>query len=334
LLHAQFLLWTKLHPSGDHSVVSPLFQQASNNILSILQEAKSKAAAQSMLSDRFSAQTYKRPQEKELSAAVIKASASKLGAFVNEVMTVEEARTLPNTITLTSSLPEEKMYADLMPRPKKTIDGSAGGFAKRCGGIIAAKISAIKTVDDLVEYARKHPKSAVMVQASSLSEAFLVRTDLNEDVRKVPHFWGYHTTSCQPKMANVTDIVPIYEYIPEFANCVFILKDTPIKPTGNVCFPAFLKVQYERELREVFEALNRTAPLKWMNPGPSGQYATGGGLTGANKEGRLNKPLVATVDGVRLELQSLMTTCLSCHRLLKRTDALPVSGVHITCSPP
>jgi hypothetical protein len=332
LLHAQFLLWTKIHPSGDHSVVSPLFQQASNNIMSILQEAKSKAAAKAMLSDRFSPKTYKRPQQKELSAAVVRASAAKLGAFTNEVMTVEEVRTLPNTVTLTTSTPEERMYADLMPKPKKVVDDSAGGFAKRCGGALASKISAIKTVDDLVEYARKHPASTVMVQASTLSEAFIVRTDLNEDVRNVPHFWGYHTTTCKPKMANVTDIVPIYEYIPEFANCVFVLKDTPIKPTGNVCFPAFLRVKYERELREVFEALNRTSTLKWMAPGPSGQYATGGGLTAANKEGKLKNPLVATVDGVRLELRSVMTTCSSCHRLLKQTDALPGSNTHITCT--
>ena len=111
LLHAQFLLWTDVSALCGGGVVSLQFQQASKNLLSIMQTATSVEAATAMLTERFAPTVYQRAVAKPLSVAAIRQTASQLGEFHTWLMPVEELRALPACVTVARPSVYDKLLA-------------------------------------------------------------------------------------------------------------------------------------------------------------------------------------------------------------------------------
>lgn len=323
LLHAQFLLWTNISgvaSGGD--AVSPLFQQASKNLVSILQVATSKEAATALLTDRFAPTVYQRPTEKQLSGAIICRTAAQLGEFFNWLMTRAELRAMAACVTLSSPSAYEKLMAVKKIGNEKA--GGAGAFARRCG-VDGLRVDDISTVDDVVEFLRKHPRT--VVEVLGMSTAYVVGTSLAPQFRSVPHFWAFAGHRHHDVWVQVLDLLPIYEYVPGHHSIICTTTSPSPSAIGNVCFPEFLHTAYRKECGQVFEALNRTLKLE-MRAGAEGPYAYGVGASVKNRDADIIRPVTFRLNGSEVTVTKMFQPCDVCGQCVKRSLG---ASVHASC---
>ena len=307
---AQYLCWVGLHPDAHEAVVCPAYHQANTNVLDMLASANSEAAMVAMLSDRFDPTKYRRPDTTvPVSASAVAAAITKLGDFVNTVMTHADLEAMEHCVTLRAKPVEEAAAASASPDGSLAAFGrmftnAAGGkksaantFATRC----AATVPALTTMTELITYLREHPHSTVTMKSAAGHACYAVKTTLDPAVLKVPHMWAFTQTLIACAGTKVTHILPMFQYISGYSNALFVLEGERPTLRGNCCFPEFLSYEHERELRRPFEMLNTTTNVH-MPPGP---MAYGVGVSATNRDGKLFAPIALCIDGTSVTIDRI-----------------------------
>jgi len=298
---ARILLWTSLSPDGLHNAVSPVFQQAYNNVLPVLGNAHNKKALISILTIRLSPTNYQRPsQTKELTLGAIQNAEKVLGDFSNRVMTQEEATRLPHAITLLSTTSSSlQAFQNMRHQSVKLPLKTAYGFANRSGNA-----ASFTRLSELLDFLREHPDHRLFIKVTSTAPAYVAHTTLRPELLSVPHFWAYMTDPTfwsrmvEKEYEEVSVIVPLYKYT-TYKNIIFLLRHLRQIPSfKNCCFPEFLSLQHRRTCRDAFERLNKEMPIS-LSDHP---MAVGCGLSVINAAGDLHRPLHLRLDDQDLVL--------------------------------
>jgi len=298
-----------------HGTVAMLFQTASNNIVGLLEDAKSEAAMTAMCEERLNPLNYLRPKA-AASAGQIEEAIKYLGDFTNTVLTGSRAKELiPEIVchgqSMTQPDPASSMSGFSAQLAKAQAAKAVGtpSFASRCGKTSSdVDIKTINSVGKFVEFARGHPESVVEISLDSGDVAYAAETTLSLDILAHRHLWAFLQGWDKSKFgltgpyARVAMTIPMYEYIVGYKNCLFVIEG--IKPTcrlGNCCFPELLSSQYQRVCRTAFEGLNRTTQIVV----PDGQLMMGIGSSVSDAYGKLQRPVKLRIDGIPVTLLTL-----------------------------
>lgn len=324
LLSAEILLWTSLSPDGldCQNTVSPVIQQAHNNVLPVMSYARNKTALINLLNHRLSPDQYQRrtaaPSEGQINNAI-----RGLGDFTNAVMTITEARDISHSIvTGMDPIPSEPVssmtaFASMMKFVKASrIDSSEPTTQKRDPSSLAGRCGNeldIKGIHDLLAYVRANPTKKIYLDTTTttkMESVYIAKTTLSNDKLCVPYLWAFlrdSTTkklSFSPAMAEVALILPQFEDpgCPH-RNIIFLLKNCTQKPVdvGNCCFPEFLSVACRRVCGSAFEEMNKQIRL----PLPDKDSAIGRGTSVINATGQLMYEVRVQVEGKVFTLTNL-----------------------------
>jgi hypothetical protein len=219
------------------------YHQANSNILSLLQDADSEESMIKLIKDRMDPHNYRRRDPGAiLSEGNIANAIKHLGDFENTVMSLEDVKSIPDTIFIdrtccsSSKSAFEKMMAD---NKKKS------SFASKCSGL---KIKSIESVSDLYKYIIDNPKSHVSIKKKGLVPIYLAKTSIDPEKLCVPHMWAFaRCISVKDGWCEVKCIVPMHKYISSHKNIAFILgSESVVDKSGitNCCFPSFLNTAY------------------------------------------------------------------------------------------
>lgn len=291
---AEMIMWTNISPDNKNNAVSPVIQQAKNNLIEALSVAHNRQALISLLTERLSPDKYQRPSTtKVLSTGSIMNAIKTLGDFKNTIMTRDEASQLPHAIQLSSASTSMSGFKKMLKKNKKN---SPSSFAERCG---------ISSFSSLISYLQANPNTKLEIQTTNMVPAYVANTTLDPSYLSVPHMWSFLNHS-QPfsfgmkEYEEVCIIVPMYQYIKSHRNILFVLSGDYKNPRGNCCFPEFLSVQHRRTCRDAFERLNKNTSINVpANP------AFGVGTSLVNDAGDLYKPIYCRIDGVACVIKTL-----------------------------
>jgi len=299
-----------------HGTTCTSFHQANNNVVDLMQTAKSEKGMITQLAERLDPTKYLR-RVKEISDKQIDQTMNILGDFEHRMMTHEKVATLPSVVVLT-----EKKISSLsaFEKMKKSASGGGGGggFAARCGkSNLTDTTTKIKTVEELCAFLRVHPDTVLEIQVENASPLKLVDSTLigktdDEGVPllKVPIVWGFsHSSVLQVyKLAGyqkVSHVLPMWgSEFGKYQNVYFGIRGIKV-PSANfpgVCtVPDFLSDKYLRVLGPTFEKLHNTMEMVI----PDGSLAYGIGSSASDRDHTLRKMLNLKVDGVPLLLTKL-----------------------------
>ncbi len=280
--------------------VCTFYHQANDNILGLLEDAKTEKAMRRMVEKRLNPNDYQRPTSKP-SDGDIENAMKILGDFTNSLMTTDEVEALPHTVKINGK-PQLISSMAAFAAMKKTKKSGPGGFAARVGkDTESIVIDNIVTLTDLVLYFRENPDTDLEVQTTTLKPIYIALTSLL-DVCRYPHLWAFMNKRSSTYIGlggwkSVSAMVPIYEYAPNHQNFMFICKGAhPGKKMTNCCFPEFLAMEHRRTCRKAFEELNKTMPLVIPTNGP---YALGVGTSGKSENGKLTMSVILKINGIK-----------------------------------
>lgn len=307
-----------------HGTTCTSFHQANNNVVDLMQTAKSEEAMIKLLTERLDPTKYlRRDETKVLSDKQIDQTMKILGDFEHRMMTHEKVATFPRVVVLT----EKKISSSLSAFEKMKLEKSAsasgggggggGGFAARCGkSNLTTTITKIKTVEELCDFLRVHPDTVLEIQVESgypvkLVDSTLIGKTDDEGVPllKVPFVWGFSRNSALQvyKLAGyqkVSHVLPMWDISSEYKkyqNVYFGIKVPSVDFPGVCTFPEFLSDKYLRVLGPTFEKLCNTMEMVI----PEGSLAYGIGNSASDRDHTLMKMLNLKVDGVPLLLTKL-----------------------------
>lgn len=290
---AEMILWTKISPDDRHNAVSPVIQQAKNNLMDAMNVAYNREGLISLLTDRLRPDKYQRPSTtKPLSMGSIMNAVHILGSFENKIMSHDEAAALPHAIRLSSSNDSMTGFKAMLAANKKP---SVADFGSRCD---VTDINTITSLTALLNYVVRHPTTRLQIRTSNLNPIYVAKTTLHPDMLSVPHFWAFMNGK-KPSIYGMKDyedvrvIVPLFKYT-TYKSILFIVDhvELPKNMSGtNCCFPEFLSVQHRRTCRDAFERLNTTVPIGVSHP-----PAFGVGVSCTNTFGDLNRPITLYIN--------------------------------------
>jgi hypothetical protein len=312
-----------------HGTTCTSFHQANNNVIDLMQTAKSEEAMIKLLTERLDPTKYlRRDETKVLSDKQIDQTMKILGDFEHRMMTHDKLATLPRVVVLTEKKTSSSLSAFEKMKLEKSAGGGAsasasasasggGGFAARCGkSNLTTTITKIKTVEQLCDFLRVHPDTELEIQVESgypvkLVDSTLIGKTDDEGVPllKVPFVWGFSSNSILQvyKLAGyqkVSHVLPMWDISSEYKkyqNVYFGIKVSYVDFPGVCTFPEFLSDKYLRVLGPAFEKLHNTMEMIL----PEGPLAYGIGNTASDRDHTLMKPLNLKVDGVPLKLTKL-----------------------------
>jgi len=249
------------------------FHQANENILSLLQNARTEKTMTKLIEDRLNPYNYRRRDPSaNLTAGNIENAMKHLGDFENTIMTHEEVSKLPYSISLISKNCGsmnifEEMKSSLKPK---------GSFASRCSNI---DIKNIETFEELYSYLEKNPNKEVYINSNGMHPLYVAKTTLDKEKLKFPHMWAFsRSIKISSGWVKVKYIIPMYKYIESHKNIAFILEPENVLTKSeirNCCFPEFLTSAYARTCDKAFERLNILKNITI----PSGNTAIGVGTS-------------------------------------------------------
>ncbi len=298
-----------------NGTVALLFETANNNIIELLEKAKSETTMTAMCEDRLNPEKYQRPTV-DASEQQIKNASNLLGYFTNQLLTKDRAEELiPEIVhhgqSRTQANPASSMagFSALLAKAQAAKAKAPSGFASRCGKSSSdVNIEKINSVRKFVEFTRGRPESKVEVAVDYGGFAYAAETTLSKDKIGHRNLWAFNsgwnksTFGLTGSWAPVAITIPMYEYIVGYKTCLFVIEG--IKPRtslGNCCFPELLTSQYQRVCRTAFEGLNTTTQIEV----PDGQLMIGIGSSVSDAYGNLTHPINLRVDGIPVTLLTL-----------------------------
>jgi hypothetical protein len=332
--YAHFLFDSALGKDNSGTVCF-FYHTANNNILDLLSSANSEDAMRKMCESRLSPENYQRRDPNAgISDQQIKNAMEELGNFSTSIMTTDE---LPEqAVHILGAAPStsssSSAFATMLDMNKvKYASGKslAGDFASRCG--ITNKtvdISEIKRVKDLIDYLRKNPNSIVKISnycgtpvySASYTVCYQAKDGDNKEEKKAdeqskmryPHLWAYMNGQNASEYfigsySDVSHILPLYEYINDRQNVLFIVKGVTCdmlsgsKKPKNCLFPEFLRSEYTRVHGKAFERLNTLMDINI----PKSNLAFGIGTSAKDTAGTLYSNIQLVVNGVNVTLTTL-----------------------------
>ena len=285
----------------DDTVVITYFSQINNNMLNILEKAKSEQAMKKMLEDRFSPLKYQRPTT-DATPQQLKRAIDSIGNFTNTIYTVEELEELEGCFKVGNVTPSKtetssKSGFDALLQKSKPV--GKYGFASRCDSFYHRNYGTYekplprkpKNLAELIEDCKHYTHLELYV--SGMSPVFVAKTTLDEDKRCVPYFWsfmnGNHAFTAVNDLCKITHIHHIK--VNTHNNVMFVVNNSYesthlIKKNCN--YPEFLSTKFNVH-KKSFENLNEVT--KVGIPGGKQQIAYGVGVSVINAQNSLNKSI-------------------------------------------
>jgi len=304
--------------------VAMLFQTAYNNIIGLLEDAKSESAMTNLCAERLDPSNYQR-RTVDATPGQIANAIKHLGDFTNSIMNEAQAKELiPEMVfhgqSLTTEQDSESASLTSPTLPTSSMTGFKAqldkiqkpevptSFASRCGkSSIDVEIKNIKTLRDFVDLTRKNPDLKVEISGTS-SVAYVASTTLDKDKIAHRHLWGFmngfpaSSFGLSNSWTEVSHTIPMYEYITGYKSVIFV---TPainkMSNFRNCCFPEFLTPEFRRACGSAFEGLNSTTKIAI----PDGQLMAGFGTSIKDNAGKLHSPVNLRVNGICITLQTL-----------------------------
>ena len=299
--------------------VAMLFQTANNNIIGLLEDAKSENAMTKLCEDRLNPSNYQR-RTADATEGQIENAIKYLGNFKNIILNKERAMEMipemvchgcienasPDSVSTDTSSSMSGFAAQLSKVRVSTHASSS--FATRCGkSSIDVEIKGINTVKKFVDFTRLNPGLKVEISLDSAQIAYVAETTLGKDKIDHRHIWAFIGSSkaaygLNSSWAEVTNTIPMYEYIVGYKNVLFVVSG--IDSTAdfrNCCFPEFITSEYRRVCGTAFEGLNRTTKITV----PSGQLMVGIGTSAKDAYGTLYQPVYLRINGISVVLGTL-----------------------------
>jgi len=274
-----------------NGVVVTKYHQANENILSLLEDAKTEEAMIQLIETRLNPLNYRRRDPNAiLTEGNIEHAMKYLGEFKNTIMTQEEVLLLPYCIKINS----EKKYSstDAFKQMKNEIKQRTS-FASKCEN----KIDSIGKVYD---YLDKHKNAEVLIENNNMHPLYIAKTTLDSEKIKFPHMWAFtHSLRIKQGWIKVNCILPMHKYIESHKNIAFIIDSDAVLDKSaiqNCCFPEFLTTAYARTCDKAFERINKITKITI----PEGNLGIGIGTSISH--GKLVKSIKIKIDGTILEI--------------------------------
>ena len=319
ILYAQFLLNGIIAPDSV-GVTCISYHQANNNILDLLNSARTENAMIMMIRNRLTPTNYQRKDPlKPVSLQAIDHGKRILGNFTNTLVSNTSLGSLPNCITLnhtTSGVSGVSGASVATAFDKMKLDSKPKnvGFAGRCGvPKDIAIIKQIKSVQAVIDYLSLNPSCTLLLNITDVKPVIVATTtllhkrddiadqdDADDAVLCVPYVWSYINSSVAPTLYKlspgyqpVSHILPMWKDT-KFDNVYFgITGATTNIPQRYCCFPSFLCTKYQRTLGTIFEKINSTAFLSVPR-----DPVYGVGTSGIDSAHTLMIPLKMQLNGV------------------------------------
>jgi len=282
--------------------------QTLNQLVDLMECAKSEEAMKKLVEDRLSPLNYQRPTADPSSGNVDEAMRL-LGDFSIKVAPIsahQDAVSIgvqkSDEFSALKGFEALKLSADTR---KKTET-----FADRCGGSKAAKIKAITTIEQLMLFCQENPEACVQIHTAGQCTMYYAETTLGQDKLCVPFTWAFQLGDSPSKwkigsIAKVTHIVPGYRKLrrTKWQNILFVVEGAEMSPDTKVnTFPEFLSSEYNRTCGKAYEALKNTMKLSIPTDEP---LAFGIGTSSSDEHGRLYSNISLIVDGVDVTISKI-----------------------------
>ena len=330
ILYAEFLLNGIIAPdSVGMTCIS--YHQANNNVLDLLNSARTENAMITMLRNRLAPTNYLRKDpSKPVSERIIEMGKRILGNFTNTVVSKTTLEALPNCVILNHTTRGASGTSVAAAFDKMTFDAKPKnvGFAARCNITKDTSIiRQIKSVQALIDFLSLNPFSTLLLDITCEKPVIIATTTLlhkrddiadqddsdddgddaydatgekNKAVLCVPYVWHYKNSSrastlygLAPGYQNVSHILPMWKDT-KFDNVYFgIAGATTTVKHDYCCFPSFLRTKYQRTLGTIFEKINSTASLSVPR-----DPVYGIGSSGIDRDHTLMSPLKMRLNGV------------------------------------
>lgn len=293
--------------------IALLFQTSNDNIIGLLEDAKSESAMIAMCKSRLDPQRYQRPTA-DASVGQITNAIKYLGDFKNTILTYIRAKELiPEIVWHGQNIADQvdttsSMSGFAAQLAKTQISKTTTSFASRCGdSSITIKINNIRNLTDFVKFSRDHPNIRVEISVDSGPVVYMAETTLDKDKIKHRHLWAYLNGRSKSDFGMIDSwlpvscTVPMYEYILGRKNVLFVIRENKrASKYGNCCFPEFLTSAYHGICSTAYEGLNSTTEINV----PDDQLMVGIGSS-AVSENKLHSPIRLRINNIEVVLTNL-----------------------------
>ena len=293
--------------------IALLFQTSNDNIIGLLEDAKSDSAMTAMCNYRLHPQRYQRPTA-DASVGQITNAIKYLGDFKNTILTDIRAKELIPEIAwhgqnITDQVDTTSSLSGFAAQLAKTqISKTTTSFASRCGeSSITIKINNIRNVTDFVKFSRDHPDIRVEISLDSGPVVYVAETTLDKEKIKHRHLWAYLNGRSKSDFGMIDSwlpvscTIPMYEYIFGHKNVLFVIRENKhASKYGNCCFPEFLTSAYHGICSTAYEGLNSTTEIDV----PDERLMVGIGSS-AVSENKLSSPIRLRINNITVVLTNL-----------------------------
>lgn len=282
--------------------------QTLNQLVDLMECAKSEEAMKKLVEDRLSPLNYQRPTA-DPSSGNVEEAMRLLGDFSIKVAPISAHQDVvsigvrkSDEFSALKGFEALKLSADTRKKPET--------FADRCGGSKAAKIKAITTIEQLMLFCQENPDACVQIHTAGQCTMYYAETTLGQDKLCVPFTWAFQLGDSPSKwkigqIATVTHIIPGYRKLrrTKWQNVLFVVEGAEMSPDTKVnTFPEFLSSEYNRTCGKAYEALKNTMKLGIPTDEP---LAFGIGTSSSDEHGRLYSNISLIVDGIDVTISKI-----------------------------
>jgi hypothetical protein len=251
-IYFEALLDTKIEEDLTGAVVTA-YHQCNDNILSLLECARTEEAMKKLIENRLNPLKY---QQKDPNAIIkeghIDNAEKLLGEFENSIFSHEELSNLPYCISI-----NDKCNSTMNAFSKMRMDSKekkSNSFASKC-----RKLNT-KSISELIDYLSENPNLLVEIMTLKLQPVYVANTTLFPEKTDYPHLWCFtNEFDVKRGWCKVKYILPMYKYIKTHKNIAFILETENIinrNKIKNCCLPEFLKTKYNKHCGVAFQRIN------------------------------------------------------------------------------